>query len=350
MVWAISNLCRGNSKPDFAIVRDCIPAMVYAMAHQMSSTGARVDALWALSYLSDGDDYRIQAIVECDGVISNVMTALTSGKSSMMAPALRILGNIVTGNAEQTQAVLDAGILTLAPKLLENPKSSIRKETAWLLSNIAAGNEHQVAALFKKANLVPTLVHMSRSSAWIVRKEAIWCISNICSSSAATPKQIQALVDLDAIEAMAEVLDMTDATIVLVALDAIENILKFGKARGKIYQVYFLEADGVTKLENLQHHTNDAVYNKSIEIIETYYGVEEDEGDENLIPEATADGFFAFGIQSSSPSPKVLFGSSSSPATNATSPGFPRFDFGNSPSAAANTGASPGFPRFNPHA
>lgn len=120
VVWSISNLCRGNPRPDFALVRDCIPAMVYAMTHVMSSTEARVDALWTLSYLSDGEEYRIQAIVDCGDVIPTAMVALESEKAAVMAPALRILGNIVTGNAEQTQAVLDAGILSIAPKLLES--------------------------------------------------------------------------------------------------------------------------------------------------------------------------------------------------------------------------------------
>lgn len=101
--------------------------MTYAIAHEKSSDEARADALWALSYLSDGEDFRIQAIVESGQVVPHAMTALKCEKASLMAPALRILGNIVTGNAEQTQVVLDAGILEIVPSLLEN--SRVR----WLL-------------------------------------------------------------------------------------------------------------------------------------------------------------------------------------------------------------------------
>lgn len=176
-------------------------------------------------------------------------------------------------------------------------------------------------------------MNMSRSAAWEVRKEAIWAVSNLCTSGGASPKQMKLLVDMDTIEAMAEILDMTDAGIVLVALDAIESILKLGKERGKSYHVFFEEADGIVKLENLQHHTNDNVYNKAVELIEEYYGVEEDEGDENLVPEESGDGFFAFGMAPSSTTPKNLFGSSSSPSA--------KFDFGSA--------TSPGFPRFNPN-
>jgi hypothetical protein len=331
VVWAISNLCRGTPKPDFVLIRDCIPAMNYAIVHEKSSDEARTDALWALSYLSDGEDFRIQAVVDSGQVVPHAMNALRCEKASLMAPALRILGNIVTGNAEQTQAVLDAGILGIVPKLLENSRKSIRKETTWLLSNIAAGTSEQVSQICMNHSLVCSLIGLSRYAPWEVRKEAIWCISNLCSSGTATPKQIQMLVDNDVIEAMSDVLDLTDAVLVLVALDAIESILKLGKERGKSYHVFFEEADGISKLENLQHHTNDKVYDKAVELIETYYGVEDDEGDENLMPEESSDGYFAFGM--SSTTPKNLFGTSSPAA---------KFDFGGN-----STPSFPRSPRFN---
>lgn len=137
------------------------------------------------------------------------------------------------------------------------------------------------------------------------------------------------LVDTDVIEAMADILDLTDAVLVLVALDAIESILKLGKDRNKPYHIFFEEAEGITKLENLQHHTNDKVYDKAVELIETYYGVEEDEGDENILPEQSSDGFFAFGMQSknlfgSSPA-KFEFGASASSTSPSPSPSVPRF-------------------------
>lgn len=206
-------------------------------------------------------------------------------------------------------------ILLLIPLVSQK---SIRKETTWLLSNIAAGTSDQVSLLCKKQNLISSLVDLSRYASWEVRKEAVWCVSNLCSSGTASPKQIQMLVDHDVLEAMADILDLADAGIVLVALDAIESVLKLGKERGKSYHIFFEEADGITKLENLQHHSNDKVYGKAVELIETYYGVEEDEGDENILPEQT-DGYFAFGM--SSTTPKNLFG--------ATSPAA-KFDFSSS--------------------
>lgn len=58
-VWALSNLCRGkNPPPDFAKVAPGLPVL----ARLLSQTDADLlsDACWALSYLSDGPNDRIQ--------------------------------------------------------------------------------------------------------------------------------------------------------------------------------------------------------------------------------------------------------------------------------------------------
>ena len=64
---------------------------------------------------------------------------LNSGVTQIIVPSLRCLGNIVSGNEQQTQAVIDANVLTNLVTLLSHSKKNIRKETCWMLSNIAAG-------------------------------------------------------------------------------------------------------------------------------------------------------------------------------------------------------------------
>ena len=56
--WTLSNFCRGKPQPDFNLVRPALPAL----AQLIHSTDEEVltDACWALSYLSDGANDKIQ--------------------------------------------------------------------------------------------------------------------------------------------------------------------------------------------------------------------------------------------------------------------------------------------------
>lgn len=72
------------------------------------------------------------------------LVAMLGSNITTVVPALRTLGNIVSGNDAQTQAVVAANVLPALVPLLSHSKKNIRKEACWMLSNIAAGSEEQM--------------------------------------------------------------------------------------------------------------------------------------------------------------------------------------------------------------
>ena len=76
--WTLSNLCRGkNPRPEWRLVQPCMPVLaklLYALDEEVLT-----DACWALSYLSDGSNEKIQAVIEsgvCLRLVELLMYAL----------------------------------------------------------------------------------------------------------------------------------------------------------------------------------------------------------------------------------------------------------------------------------
>ena len=96
-----------------------------------------IDACWALSYLSDGTNDKVQAVIEA-GVCPRVVELLLYSSPSVLIPALRMVGNIVTGDDMQTQCIINhQALLCLLNPLTNNHNKSIKKEACWTISNRA---------------------------------------------------------------------------------------------------------------------------------------------------------------------------------------------------------------------
>ena len=60
--WTLSNFCRGKPQPPFDLVKPALPtlaSLIYSNDEEVLT-----DACWALSYLSDGTNEKIQAVID----------------------------------------------------------------------------------------------------------------------------------------------------------------------------------------------------------------------------------------------------------------------------------------------
>lgn len=117
--WTLSNFCRGKPQPDFNIVKMSLPTLgqlIFSPDEEVLT-----DACWALSYLSDGVNEKIQAVIE-GGVCRRLVELLVHTSPAVQTPALRTVGNIVTGDDLQTQFILNNNALSCLLSLLSSHK------------------------------------------------------------------------------------------------------------------------------------------------------------------------------------------------------------------------------------
>ena len=293
-VWTISNLCRGKPSAQFSAVSPAIPFLAELI--KSSDTQVVTDACWALSYISDGDNVRIQAILDA-GVCERIVVNLMHQSTSVQTPALRVVGNIVTGDDQQTQMVIDQHVLPRLKFLLDSPniKKAMKKEVCWTISNITAGSTNQIQAVME-ADIFESLIHHLIYSDFDVKKEAAWAVANATSSG--SPDQIKMLVSKGCIKPLCDLFEMNEGKIVAVALEAVENILdkgEFEQEDGNPYADLLEEIGVVPVLERLQLHVNSSIGDKATSIISKFFqdGTDEDT-DEEIAPASNNDAF-AFG-------------------------------------------------------
>merc|ERR1719223_892031 len=101
--WALSNLCRGKPAPPVQWVAPALPTLANLI--HASDVEVLTDACWAFSYLSDGQSDTINAVIQA-GVCQRLIDLLQHDSPLVQTPALRAVGNVVTGDDTQTQVIL----------------------------------------------------------------------------------------------------------------------------------------------------------------------------------------------------------------------------------------------------
>ena len=282
--WCLSNFLRGKPQPAFEAIASALPTLARLLAASQDKE-ILADACWAVSYATDGSNDRIQGLLET-GACSSIVNLLLRKEIYVRTPALRIVGNITTGDNEQTQVVLDCGALPALRTMLQSPRPPL-KEIYWALSNITAGSETQIQMVIDDGFFVPNLIEILTGVDLGdgVTREAAWAIANITSGGSAA--QIACIVGQGCMSALIDLLRCQDNRNLKIALDGLTNILKAGRPakaaasdssggrtpfRANQYAQKVMVAGGLDQLIALQGtNEDDDICAQAAEMVKMYF-------------------------------------------------------------------------------
>lgn len=99
----MSNLFRNkNPSAPFDKVKIMLPHLARLLMHHDSQVVT--DAAWAISYVTDDDNNKIQAVID-HNCVHPLVKLLERDDASIIVPSLRSIGNIVTGNDQQVRNI-----------------------------------------------------------------------------------------------------------------------------------------------------------------------------------------------------------------------------------------------------
>ena len=272
--WAISNFFKVKPVLNYDICKKAFNNIARAvLIYNKDDEDFITDVCFFFSVVTHKYKEFNQEIIDT-GLLQKIIKFLDTKKKNIILTSLRIIGNIAcTENANQTQKLIDLGVLEKLKYTLFNENISIRRESAFILSNIAAGTQKQIEAVIDQ-NFFQILYKVFTNDNQKVKKEAIIAIANL--TNVEDEKYMKKIFEDNILMIILELLKKEDAFYILIGLEILVNIFIFSEKKKKKKEFQNeCEKMGISDvLEKLQMNENQMVYEKTLTILETYFETE----------------------------------------------------------------------------
>ena len=279
-IWALNQYIRKEkSSLEYMNISPLLPSMVRWVFKAHSNDKLIENALTLLILIQEAFKSSNEFLINTN-ILPQLMTLLSSTVKSIVLLTLRLFGNIILGNANETQIVIDIGLLSYLKMTLKHESKAIRKETGWIVSNISGGTQLQIEEIFNCGIYADVLDHI-HNDCYDVQYELFWAVCNLTSTF--HQENIAKLLDGGIVHFIKQFIDNQNSTVVNLGLEALSNLLAYGQTywrdeMGRNMVGKMLEECGLLDiLEQLQYSPNQDTYEKVVELIRRFFQTTEEE-------------------------------------------------------------------------
>ncbi len=149
---------------------------------------------YAASTISCFLEYSSQQVTIADATIAPTLTQLMlHSAKEVVRPALSAVGNLMTGDDDQTETMINFQVVPSLLWLVDYPDKKVQKDALWTLSNITAGNQQQIQSVID-AGVIPKVIPLLANLGKETKEEkdlcieTVWLLGNICEGGSSDQK------------------------------------------------------------------------------------------------------------------------------------------------------------------
>ena len=236
------------------------------------------DCCFILSYISENIKQYKDILLE-NGVIQHIIKLIKTPNIEkdeyLFYILLNIIGNIINGNVNQTNQILNYGIIDILKKNITTKNKKLQKEICWIISNISADIPKNKKLLID-IGLFPILCDIYNKSERSIRIEVIYALCNLTQVN--DKYYLDYIINNGILNIICSGIKSNEMKEIVVCLEALIYLLHYGKKTSKDGTNFIgneIEKMGMLDvLENLQYNKSEIIYEYTYEIIKKFFPYE----------------------------------------------------------------------------
>ncbi|KAM3145418.1 hypothetical protein pb186bvf_002462 [Paramecium bursaria] len=240
-IVTLSILCQEDRTKQFKFDKNFLPFLCQKFIF-IKEPEVLKEVLLAIAQLTDDSDMALEILTKSQ-IVCQIANYINDENLELAEPALRIIGNLSTGNEPITQAAIESGVFNYIPQWLKQTRNKkITREICWMLSNIAAGCSDQANFLLNQQEIMTTISQIGINCNQNIKKEIIFLLCNLTQSI--SDQSIDKLINYNFFK-ICQINSFKDTNVIRAINDAINNIRK--NVKPQILEKWMTEIENITK-------------------------------------------------------------------------------------------------------